>query len=213
METQKTAFDGETDADLLTMIGWRQEDETVAREAWAVLYNRHFKFLAAACLDAYRKQIGDAGVEDLVSDTFLQVYLHGAETFRTDESDPEIIRKLVRAWLCTVAHNLFLMARRGCQKRKDAAFADIELIAMDPRPELSTERAADCHRVREVIDSLTERERDVLFARFWNYDPDGGKQSFSSEILADLVERWGTTEDNIRQILCRALKKVKDQLS
>lgn len=213
METQKTAFDGETDADLLTMIGWRQEDEPGARQAWAEFYNRHFNFLAAACLDAYRKQIGDTGVEDLVNETFLQVFLHGAETFRTDESDPDTIRKLVRAWLCKVAHNLFLMERRGCQKRKVTAFEDIDLIPFDPRPELSPERVANCARVREVLDSLTERERDVLFSRFWNYDPDGGKQSFSSEILADLVERWDTTEENIRQILCRALKKVKDQLS
>jgi RNA polymerase sigma factor (sigma-70 family) len=206
-------FSKETDADLLTMISWRPDDESAARDAWAEFYRRHFKFLSVVCLRAYSHQLGSAGVEDLVSDTFLQVYAHGAETFRTGETDQDTIRKLVRAWLRTIAHNLFLMERRGRKRRRETVFDEIDVGAPAPAPRMSPARAADCEQVREVLDSLSERERDVLFARFWNYDMAAGKQSFASAVLADLVDRWNTTDANIRQILSRALNKIKDRLS
>lgn len=208
-----TDFSKDTDADLLTLISWRGENESAAREAWGEFYRRHFKFLSVVCLRAYGIQIGYAGVEDLVNDLFLQVFAHGADTFRTSESDREIIRKLIRSWLRTVAHNLFLMDRRGRKRRREAAFDEVDVGTPNrTAPTMSADRAANCARVREVIESLSERERDVLFARFWNYDITADKQSFASDVLADLVETWKTTDANVRQILCRTLKKIEDRL-
>lgn len=203
----------ESDADLLTMMSWRSEDECGARKAWGEFYCRHFKFLSFVCLRAYEKGIGRAGVEDLVNDTFVRVYLHAATTFQTDQTDIAIVRRIVRAWLRSISHNLFLMSRRAQSVVCETVCGELELLPVNSVLPLSSEREVLCQQIREVIDELTERERDVLFARFWNYDPGSGKQTFASEMLSDLIDRWQTTEENIRQILSRTLKKIKDRLS
>ncbi len=67
--------------------------------------------------------------------------------------------------------------------------------------------------VRRVMQSiLTEREQDVLRTTFHWHDPTREHQKLPEAVLADLVQRWNTTPDNIRQIRSRALKKLKDAL-
>ncbi len=212
-EIQTTDFSKDTDADLLTMISWKQEDDDGAREAWGEFYRRHFTFLSFVCLKFYGRQLGDAGVEDLVNETFLHVFAKAAQGFRPgDDSDAQVNRRHVESWLRTVAHNVFLMDLRGRRRDPNTMLYDID-VAMPTAPTMSAEREEQCQRVREVIESLPERERDVLFARFWNYDRAGGKQTFAPEVLADLIDRWETTDANIRKILSRTLKKIKERLS
>lgn len=208
----ETEFTNDTDADLLTMVSWQATDEEAARDAWGEFYDRHFKFLAAACLRAYANSIGEHGVEDLVNDTFVRVFTHGAETFATSESDPTQIRRQVRKWLRTIAHRLFLMGIRGRDDITEKLFAEIEVHNPSPTT-FSSERKAQCTKVRDIVETLADRELDVLFARFWNYDKTAEKQTFDPEVLADLQERWETTDANIRKILSRTLGKIKEGIS
>lgn len=211
-KTQETDFSRDSDADLLTLISWRDDDEEAACAAWGEFYRRYFKLVSVICLKAYNRQIGESGVEDLVNDTFLRVYTHGAATFRTSETDNERIRKLVGVWLGEIAKRLFLMQLRGRKELPEVAFDETE-HACQEATELSEERREQCERLRKILDGLNERERDVLMARFSNYHRSGGKQQFDSEVLADLAEKLQITKDGVRQILCRTLKKVKVQIS
>lgn len=211
-KTQGTDLSNESDADLLTLISWRGDDEEAARKAWGEFYLRHFDLLSVICLKAYQRQIGDSGVEDLVNETFLRVFTHGAATFASSETDPDKLRKIIRVWLGEIAKNLFLMQLRGQGKMTEVAFDEAEHSCGEATP-LSDERREQCEQLRVVLDGLKDRERDVLMARFSNYHRSGGKQQFDSEVLADLADKLQITKDAVRQILCRTLKKVEAQLS
>lgn len=209
---QELDLSDESDADLLTMVSWREDEEEAALAAWGEFYRRYFDLLALICLKAYQRQIGEAAVEDLVNDTFLRVWTHGAATFRTAETDPGKLRKLIGVWLGEIARNLFLMQLRGRNRLPEIAFDETEHACEVAMP-LSEERRQQCEQLREALDGLSERERDVLMARFSNYHRSGGKQQFDPEVLADLAEKWQITKDSIRQVLCRALKRIRSQLS
>jgi RNA polymerase sigma factor (sigma-70 family) len=209
---QEPDFIKDTDADLLTLISWREEDEEGARRAWGEFYTRHFNFLSAVCLKSYGNRLGADGVQDLVNDTFLRVFTHGAHNFRTDQPEADYVRKLVRVWLCKIANSLFLMELRGRKRLPEVVFEESEHAAIEFTP-LSLERETQCERVRELLAQLPEREYDVLMARLSNYHRNEGKQQFDPEVLSDLAERWQVTKDNVRQILSRSLRKIKDQLS
>jgi len=211
-KTQETDLSNESDADLLTFISWRHDEEEAALAAWGEFYLRHFKLLTAICLKAYQPQIGEAGVEDLVNDTFLRVLTHGAATFKTSENNPDKLRKLIGVWLGRIANNLFLMQLRSQEKIPEVAFDETEHACEEATP-LSEGRRRQCEQLRGVLDSLKERERDVLMARFSNYHRSDRKQQFDPEVLADLAEKYQVTKDTVRQILCRTMKKVKEQLS
>ena len=210
-----TDFSNDTDADLLTIISWKGEDEYAAREALGELYRRNAPYLTAVCLRAYRRSIGDDAVHDLVSDTFLRVFRHAAAAFEpSDETDAENIRKHVRAWLGTITYNLFLMKLRGATEQS-TKLIDGNKCGRIPNPvQFPSENLCKYDEIRNVIENeLTARERDVLYARLWNYDVNAEKQMFDPDVLADLVEQWGTTNANIRQILSRTLRKIRDHLS
>ena len=211
-KSQETDLTYESDADLLTMISWREKEEEAALVAWGEFYRRRFDLLTFICLRAYKRQIGEAGVEDLVNDTFLKVWTQGATSFQTTETDPEKLQKLIGVWLASIAKNLFLMRLRGRTRLTEIAFEETEHAYAEATP-LSEERRQQCEHLRELLDGLNARERDVLMARFSNYHKSGGKQQFDPDVLADLAEKLQITKDAVRQILCRTLKKVKAQLS
>ena len=208
----ETDFTNDTDADLLTMASWQATDGEAARKAWGEFYLRHFNFLGAVCM-RYKKSIGIQGVEDLVNETFIRVFTHGAETFATSEDDPVQIRKQVRKWLRVIAHRQFLMNLRGRDDLAEQLFAEVEVSSRAPISQ-SEETRVLCEKARAVVETLSDRELDVLFARFWNYDITAKKkQTFDPDVLADLQVRWETTDANIRKILSRTLTKIREGIS
>ena len=211
-KVQETDLSVESDADLLTLISWREEDGRVARVAWREFYSRYFKLLAHICMQRFVGKIGEQGVNDLVNDTFLRVFDGGADTFKTEESDPQKLRHQIGAWLGQIALNIFRSRLRGEKRLPTIQPEDLEFPVEVTAP-LSDERAEQCERLREVMQNLQPRERDILLARFANYHRSGGKQQFESHVLERLAKDWRITKDNVRQIYSRTMRKVKDQLS
>lgn len=209
---QETDFENESDADLLTLISWRQDDGEAARAAWREFYNRYFKLLAHICMKRYERQIGQQGVNDLVNDTFLRVFDGGADTFKTDETDPQKLRHHVGAWLGAIALNIFRARRRGEKRLPMVQLEDFEFPVEESTP-LSEERSEQCERLKDVMESLQPRERDILLARFANYHRSKGKQQFEPHVLERLAMDWKITKDNVRQIYSRTMRKIKEQLS
>jgi len=225
-EIQKIDCNSESDADLLTLISWREEDENEARRALGEFYNRHFKLLAWGCMKKYGRQIGEQGVEDLVNDTFMKVFKTAASKFKTDEKDPKKLQHLIGAWLGGIAYNLFI---ERLQKRKrlpefqveddfdphdEDGFIpeDIDFVPLDENP-MPPERIEQYKRLRPVLDGLIDRERIILLTRFKNYHFSDGKQQFHPDDLERLTNDLELTKDHVRQIFNRTLQKVKKQLS
>lgn len=211
-ETDETDLSEESDADLLTLISWRQEDGDAARAAWREFYSRYFKLLAHICMNRFAAQIGEQDVNDLVTDTFLRVFDGGADTFKTRENDPQKLRHHIGAWLGQIALNIFRVRLRGEKRLPTVQPEDLDFPVDTPTP-LSDERAAQCERLREVLQNLQPRERDILLARFANYHRSGGKQQFEPHVLERLAKDWGITKDNVRQVYSRTMRNVKEQLS
>ena len=73
--------------------------------------------------------------------------------------------------------------------------------------------SADVALVSEGLDGLSEREREILRVTAL-YGQVGEKRGrLPNAVSRDLAARWGTTNDNIRAIRVRALKKLKEFLS
>ena len=222
---QETDYSGESDADLLTLISWRKEGGDIARQAWGELYSRYFRSLSLICLKKYGNQLGVHGVEDLVSETFIQVFNGGADKFHTKETDPKKQRNHIGAWLGVIAHRLFLQRLRDRQRLAMFQFEDgFDPKASTPAPKeldfdfpvneepISPERIEQSKRLQTVLDGLKGEERIILLTRFDNYQPSGGKQQFREGDLDQLVNDLGLTKDNIRQIVHRTFKKARNQL-
>lgn len=210
-KVQETDLSKESDADLLTLISWREEDRDGARAAWQEFYSRYFKLLAHICMRQFAGQIGEQGVSDLVTDTFLRVFDGGANTFKTEERDAKKLRHQIGAWLGRIALNIFRARLRGVKQLPIVHSEDLDFPVDAPTP-LSEERAEKCERLRKVLQNLQPRERDILLARFANYHRSGGKQQFEPHVLERLARDWGITKDNVRQIYSRTMRKVKEQL-
>lgn len=211
-KVQETDFTEESDVDLLTLISWREEDGDAARAAWGEFYRRYFKLLAHICMVRFGQKLGEHDVENLVNDTFLRVFDGGADTFKIDETDPEKLRHLIGAWLSQIALNIFRARLRG-EKRLPLVQVEEFEFPVEESPPLSDERAEQCERLKEVLENLKPRERDILLARFANYHRSTGKQQFESHVLERLSKEWKITKDNVRQIYSRTMRKVQEQLS
>ncbi len=109
-----TSFDltDETDGDLLLFMSWNADDPDAASAALGEFYRRHMKYLYDRCARAYADDIGDAGVEDLVQETFWRAFEKASTYVPQRANNADHARHALRAWLGQIAHRLFLDARR-----------------------------------------------------------------------------------------------------
>jgi len=80
----------------------------------------------------------------------------------------------------------------------------VDFIADDSMasPVEETNRELLREQMRDILDSLTERERDVLEQRF-------GLKDGESHTLEEVGQRLGVTRERIRQIESKALRKLR----
>jgi RNA polymerase sigma factor (sigma-70 family) len=186
------------------------EDPAAARAAWAEFYGRHVDYLYAVCTRAYGQLLGgDAGVEDLVIETFHRAY-RNARLFDADGiEDPERLRRRARAWLGRIAQRLFQDLLRSRRR--------IEMVHLGPeawqqmpdkrRPVPRNDELID--KVTEALSRLSEKEQTVIRTTFQWYRPGADHQRLPHDVVTDLAETLQTTPENLRQIRKRALEKIR----
>lgn len=200
-----------SDAELLTRIARSETDAPSATRAQAEFYARHVRYLYGALRSLEHKLLYTAGVsaEDLVQETFHRAF-ERAHTFSADEiDDADRLRRRARAWLGRIAQNLLADYLRSV--REISATPYLESLSCEDvdQPSLpSRELRLICDGLRH----LTEREQDVLRVTAL-YLRAGDHQRLPNAVSAELAERWGTTNENIRAIRSRALKKLRDFVS
>ena len=208
---QTIDFANETDADLITLISWREDDADAAYQALGEFYGRYYDTLMFSCRKKLKSKIGDQGVEDLVHDVFIQIYEGAAKTFKTKEADPKRLRHQIWAWLDKIAFNLFLMILREKKRMREIPITKFDFPSEEPSP-ISAERAKQCEKLRHVVEGLSPREQDILLTKFANYEPSLKQQHFHPADLEQLAKDWDILPDHVRQILFRAIQKIKDRL-
>jgi len=204
---------GESDADLMVYMAMAGDDPSVARSAWGEFYRRHVGYLHSVCLRAYADLLGgEAGVCDLVADTFKRAYEY-AERFDADGiDDPERLRLRTRAWLGRIAQRLVQTALRN-RAELTTRFLDQDhwhAVASEPPPQEQAPHRSEA--VRAAVLSLSKRAQMVVRVTLQWYQPDRTHQRLPNDIAADLAATLGTTPENVRQIRRRAFRKIEAHL-
>lgn len=203
-----------SDHALLQRVARRHEDAADANRAQAVFYARHVRYLYGAAVRMNHSLLDMAGLrpEDLVQETFHRAF-ERAHTYQPGDSpDADIQRRRTRAWLGRIATRLLADALR--QPHEVAATPYVERAPDEPRDSAppSSRRRGRLDLVREGLELLTDREQDVLRVTALYQKAGEAHQRLPNEVSAELATRWGTTNENIRAIRSRAMKKLKSFL-
>jgi RNA polymerase sigma factor (sigma-70 family) len=204
----------DTDAALLRHVADRETSVEEARAAKAVFYERHVRYLFAVMSRKKGLLLSMAGLsaEDLVQETFMRAF-ERAHTFRgpPEPVDAEHATARTRAWLGRIATHL--LADHMNRLREVSATPYLETMRVEAADDEPSPEAPSVALMSEGLESLSEREREVLTITAL-YGRAGEKQGrLPNAVSQDLATRLGTTNDNIRAIRVRAMKKLKSFLS
>ncbi len=132
-----------SDEDLLGRVANRRDGD-----AFDELYRRYSR----AVYSLVARTVRDAALgEDVVQETFAAVW-RAARSYRSD-------RGSATAWLFTIARNCAVDAIRA---RKPTVGDPPDMADSGPTPEEQTVADMEAFRVHAAVDSLPDRERDVI---------------------------------------------------
>jgi RNA polymerase sigma-70 factor (ECF subfamily) len=160
--------------------------------AWAQLLTR-----VNGTLHGYMARQGGVEVDDLVSETWLQV-ARGMARFEGDE-------RAFRAWVFTIAHHRLIDERRSLRRRV------VELVepegveeAARPAPSAETEALARLRdqELEAAFFTLSPDQREVLLLRFL--------AGFGPSEIAAIV---GKKPNAVRALQRRGLKRLENMLA
>jgi RNA polymerase primary sigma factor len=106
----------------------------------------------------------------------------------------------VQDFLRAIAEPLSLETPVG--ESEDSALAEFIVDRSEETPADAAVRAVVRHRINEILDTLTERERDVILMRF-------GLMDGQAHTLEEVARCFQVTRERIRQIEQKSLKKLK----
>jgi RNA polymerase sigma factor (sigma-70 family) len=201
-----------SDAELLERVSRRATDAAAARAAEAEFYGRHAHYLYCVLVQRVRRPLALSGreVEDLVQETFFRAFARAGTYSGGDAWDQESQRRRSRAWLGRIAQRL--LADWLADAREISASPYLDTLA-EPEAGPPSSRSPKLRLLREALDTLNERERDVLRVAALYFRPGEEHQRLPNEVSAELARRWQTTSENIRAIRSRAGKKLKEYLA
>jgi RNA polymerase sigma factor (sigma-70 family) len=207
-----SVVDHVSDAELLERVSKRADNAAAARAAETEFYDRHARYLYGVLMQRLRRPLALSGreVEDLVQETFFRAFARASSYSTGDAWDEASQRRRSRAWLGRIAERL--LADWLQDAREVSASPYLDTLA-EPEPPPPSSRSPKLRLLREALDTLNERERDVLRVAALYFRPGEEHQRLPNDVSAELARRWQTTNENIRAIRSRATKKLKDYLA
>jgi len=196
-------LDQKTDGELLMLVAQRHDSSEMA---FRTFYKRHVGYLLYICNRKYGDILTDTGVEDLVQETFTRVY-EKAHTFCADKAlNHDDSLKRTHGWLQRIAANLFHDYRRRNTNVPTEPLMDTHVILTESNSQ-NSEDSEKMKLIKDALNRLTEREQDILRTAYQWREPN---RHLPSHVIEELTQRYNTTPENIRKILSRTIKKVKD---
>jgi RNA polymerase sigma factor (sigma-70 family) len=200
-----------SDAELLERVSARHDDAEAARDAESEFYGRHAAYLYGILMQRMRRPLALTGreAEDLVQETFARAFERASTFSAGDAWTEDAERRRSRAWLGRIAQRLLADWLKGEREVAASPWLDTQAEPEAPPP---SSRSPKLRLLREALDTLSERERDVLRVAALYFRPGEEHQRLPNEVSAELAKRWQTTNENIRAIRSRASKKLRDYL-
>ncbi len=195
------------DGELLMLVAQRHDGW---ENAFRVFYERHCGYLFYICNRNYCRRISADAVQDLVQETFIRV-LEKAHTFRVDDTlNPNDSLRRTRGWLQRIAENLLNDSYYHNTSVPTEPLTDAHVAHAFMLAENNSQDSQDSKRmklIKDALNSLTEREQDIMRTVYQWYDPN---KNLPAHVIEELTQRYNTTPENIRKILSRARKKVRE---
>ncbi len=192
------------DGELLMLVAQRHSGW---ENAFRVFYERHCGYLFYICNRKYCHELGADAVEDLVQKTFIRAF-EKAHTFRADDTlSPDDSLKRTRGWLRRIAANLLRDSYRHNTSIPTEPLTDAHISMLAENHPQDSEDSEKMKLIKDALNTLTEREQDIIRTVYQWYEP--GK-NLPAHVIEELTQRYNTTPENIRQILSRARKKVRE---
>lgn len=202
----------ESDSQLFQLLG--AADAPRRKDAQQRLYQRHVRYLYGVVHKQRDKllQLAGLSVDDVVHDTFQRAF-ERAHTFHGDPTlDDDRARRRTRAWLGRIAQNLIVDSFR---RFREVSASDYLEHVPAPSDEACGDDAPasrpDLEPVRAAFAALSDREQDVLRVTALYFKAEG-RQRLPNEVSAELSVRWGISNDAVRAIRSRALRKLRSAM-
>ncbi len=175
-----------TDADLVVRIAGRD------REAFEVIYHRYIRSIFGLALQRLRDR---ERAEDAVQDVFAAVW-RSAGSYK-----PE--RGPAAPWLYAIARNAIVDRVRA---RNELPMEPPDLMSDEPGPAERAESSFVSWRVHRALETLPEREREVVELAYWS----GLSQS---EVASFLDIPLGTVKTRTRSALTHLADVLEGELA
>lgn len=214
-EAMRGELRSESDFGIVRMMADRDEAWAVA--AFQEFYDRHKHYLYSKAVEVCANLGCDAWVEDAMHETFGRAFRKAA-MFKFPTCPPKEEDNVVKGWLGAIATH-WICDRRRKSKLEDTKSEEQweqltgsssvapggESESFEPTPA----KIEEWRLLDEAIESLTEREAQILRVTA-QYHRLGQKfQRLPVDVVDELAESFNTTPENLRKIRERARKKVR----
>lgn len=222
----------EPDDYLIELMGMKADFPQEAMDAYGKIYFRYWDVMLYIAKGVTKDE---DTAQDLLSDTFNMVYNKASTFTKTKVKDPDNMRYCIQKWMTAIMQNVFydnyldeaykkpsdnensedsfLIDKRSIKKHLDDEYNTFikELDEIEDSVQFEYEGAdsRNLKLVKEYISKLSDRDRDIVLT-FYNYYLPGKKTP--SEVLNELEKKWNTTRPNIRKILEKFRKAIKESL-
>ena len=200
-----------SDQSLLHLIATGESIE-IRNQAFTVFYDRYQPFVASSLW----RVCGPIANNDefclaLLNNTFLRVYRHRKPFVIDDHKTAEEKQRHVEGWLLKIAQREFWKQQSNDKYPPDEA---VEAYEMMIQASTLDEHVAPFEEdvIREAYALLSPRDQHIVHTYWQYYSPGKGIQAknLPETVLTELATRYAITPENIRQVISRGNKKIKE---
>jgi DNA-directed RNA polymerase specialized sigma24 family protein len=210
----------ESDDYLIELMGLKEDFPDEALEAYGKIYTRYWEALYKIAIKIVR-DLDDA--EDLVADTFNQIYKRASSFKKGKLKQKKNIRIATLSWMTRIMKNVFYdlyLDEQDKQKKfgepleESYIIKNVKIIKHleNAQDDLIEELETEENQTIENIElNSTELELSNV-AKVEEYLNKQTERDTPTEVLDYIEHRWGTRRENIRKILEKFRKAIKSDL-
>lgn len=205
-----------TDDELLLEMSYAAQNPNAANAALTIFYQRFKDDLLGFSTTYCRGTSLDA--EQFMLNAFKEAY-ERAGSFNCASKDPEIIRKLVKAWLFAILKHRVIDAIRATQRERnhlrdltdDERIEDHAALSENLNEEESKARPEVVERANQILGELSPREQDILGLSFEYRNRETGHFEIPDYLLENLAKSLGVLPSSIKTLRHRIISRIQQK--